>query len=158
LWVSTSNQNCGGCPFIEIGEKYGYAQGYGNLGRIIFWQEWNPNSGRLFHPIQFANPGASYNVKVSYSGSNSWGVYLNGTSLGGTSRNQPCCTTHMSAGGEATSNTPTSNATLSALQKRDYSNSWSYTWPGAQLRQDWAGNNPLIPTWLTPGASMVVHT
>src|SRR5690349_10052568 len=39
MWVPTNNQNCGLCPYVEIGEKYGYAQDRGNLGRILFWQE-----------------------------------------------------------------------------------------------------------------------
>src|SRR5690349_10606803 len=39
MWVSTNNQNCSLCPFVEIGEKYGYVQNQGNLGRILFWQE-----------------------------------------------------------------------------------------------------------------------
>lgn len=82
-------------------------------------------------------------------------MYLNGNQLGGTSHNQPCCSIQLQVGGETTSNNASVDATAANLQKRNTSNSWSYNWGGSPYTD--GPGNPLVPGWLTTGASMFVY-
>ena len=154
MWVATNNSDGNGPnPFVEIGLKYGYHTPGTNLGLVLFWAEYNTNLSVGWHQIQMASLNTNYAVKISYSGSNSWGVYLGGVSQGGTSNFQPCCVGHLQVGGETTTSGAQVTASGSGLQKRASDNvTWSYGWGGGPYT-DGTGN-PFSVTWLTNPTSM----
>ena len=93
MWIVTNNQQSGGIggfPWIELGIKYGWAKGVGNVGRSLYWFESNTVPTSAMHIIGAASLSTNYNAKISYSGSDSWGVYVDGVQQGGTSHSQPC--------------------------------------------------------------------
>jgi len=149
MWVATNNDPNFG-TWVEEGIKDGLGpDGPHNL--TIFWEEHNTRGQTAVVYPQSASLGVTYIGKISYSGSDSWGVYLNGNSVGGTSHAQPCCTKAFETGTEITSDQATVTGTSSSLQKRLSDNqTWSYSWGAGNIIQ----NSPAKAGWNTVGANL----
>jgi hypothetical protein len=128
MWVGT-NESATSNTWVEAGLKYGFGADGQPHGLITFWEEKNTLGQTGFIVIGSAALGSSYTMKISYSGSSSWGVYQNGQQHGGTSHNQPCCSRYFAAGAEYTADAAQLTGTVSGLQKRGSDNStWSNNW------------------------------
>lgn len=156
MWVVT-NFSSPSYPlgtWVEEGLKDGEDNGT-CYALSLFWEEENTQLQTAFHDFAGASLATNYNVKVSYSGSNSWGVYLNGTKEGGTSNFQPCCAVQLEVGGETTTSLAVLTATGSNLQKRGADNTtWSYGWGGGPNVD--GTNSPFTVWWVTSPTDMEV--
>jgi hypothetical protein len=128
--------------WVEAGLTVGPINGV-NHGLAIFWAEANTVGSYAEHYVQNASLNTTYIVKISHSGSGSWGVYLNGTSVGGSSHNHSTALTDLAAGLELVSNDATATGTMTGLQKRTTSNSWNYGWTTNNFDQ----NPPTTSGW-----------
>lgn len=147
MWVSTNNTGATGNVWVEAGIIYGIIQG-ANRGLASFWAEQNTAGQYAEHFLDNLSYGAGYYFKISYSGSSSWGVYLNGTSAGGTSHNQPCCSHFLQAGSETTLLSALLTGSMTALQKRLSDNSsWTYDWGAGYF----TNHAPPTASWTTTG-------
>jgi hypothetical protein len=137
MWVAMNNDPNFG-TWVEEGIKDGLGPDGPRL--TIFWEEHNTAGQTAAIYPQAASLNTTYIAKISYSGSSSWGVYLNGNGVGGTSHNQPCCAGGFETGTEITSG----SATVSG------NSTWSNNWGAGSFTQ----NAPASAGWNTTGVSL----
>lgn len=156
MWVGTDTADV--VPFgawVEAGLKYGYDDYSGTCNFLVkFWGEWNTQLQAVTHVVGAASLNTDYNAKISHSGSGSWGVYFDGTNVGGSSSSHGTTAPNFQVGGEATISTAQLSATASNLQKRSTSNSWSYGW-GCCIAYDGL-SNPFSVSWISSPTSLSV--
>jgi hypothetical protein len=147
MWVTT-NSNPNAYEWAEAGLTHGVVAGV-NHGRSYFWAEQNTAGSYAEHFVQNISLGTTYIAKISYSGSGSWGIYLNGSRVGGTSSNHGSVSGLLQTGGELITDNAQLTATSTNLQKRGSDNStWSYDWPGSIIQSG------IQAGWGTYGKSM----
>ena len=112
MWIGT-----GGNEWVEAGLTHGVIAGV-NHGRAFFWAEQNSVGTYAEHFVQTISLNTSYTAKISHSGSGSWGVYLNGTNVGGSSHNHGTSANLLQTGAEAITNDALLTGTSTSLQKR----------------------------------------
>lgn len=146
MWVATGTP---GFQWVEAGLAHGLVNGV-NRGRSFFWAERNSFGSYAEHFVQNVSLSTTYVTKISYSGSGSWGIYLNGSQVGGTSHNHGASAQRLDTGLEAHTSDALVTATSTELQKRLGDNStWNYDWPGSIVQTEGAQAG-----WGTYGKSM----
>lgn len=135
LWVVTGDSSAN--QWVEAGLYHGSLIDGTGTHRGFFWAEKNGSGLYAEHFVQNIALDTTYYAKISYSGSGSWGVYLNGNAVGGSTLNHNTWTRNLQTGGESTATNP--NVQLSGtsinLQKRSIDGvSWSYDWGGSILQ------------------------
>lgn len=129
MWVTTSA--AGANQWVEAGLTHGLIDGT-NYGRAFFWAEYNTSGSYAEHFVQNIALSTTYVAKISYSGSGSWGIYLNGNQVGGSSHDHGSYTGRLQVGGETLTDNAQLEAIATNLQKRGADNSsWSYDWGGS---------------------------
>jgi hypothetical protein len=137
LWVGTDN-GPPGSNWVEVGYTYGNLTGYTGPGPNWFWADQRPNGGSYNeHLTTFPNPSNYWNqnisVAASYTGSNTWKVYIGGTHQG-TSTANPGVSGYLQAGLEACTSSGSSylNGSVDgSLEWQDYTGAWHSDWPSA---------------------------
>jgi hypothetical protein len=148
MWVVTRSDPYAN-EWVEAGLMHGtVAGGYHN--RSSFWAEVNSAGTYTEHYVQNISLDTVYYDKISYSGNGSWGIYLNGNQVGGSSYQHGSVTSHLNTGGEVVTNTALLSGQSTNMQKRGSDGqTWTYDWGGSIFQT--GGVNA---GWTAPAKSM----
>ncbi len=129
LWVVTGDSSAN--QWVEAGLYHGsLIDGSGNR-RAFFWAERNSSGLYAEHFVQNISLDTTYYAKISHSGSGTWGIYLNGNSVGGSTYGHNTWTRNLQTGGETTTDNAQLTGTSINLQKRSIDGqTWTYDWGG----------------------------
>lgn len=131
LWVVTGDSSAN--QWVEAGLYHGSLIDGTGVHRGFFWAERNSSGLYAEHFVQNVDLDTTYYAKISHSGSGSWGVYLNGNAVGGSTLAHNTWTRNLQTGGESThtGGSILLSGTSINLQKRSIDGvSWSYDWGG----------------------------
>lgn len=129
LWVVTGTYSA--TQWVEAGLYHGSLIDGTGPRRAFFWGEQNSAGLYAEHFVQNISLDTTYYAKISHSGSGSWGVYLNGNAVGGSTVNHNTWTRDLETGAETNIDNALLSGTSVNLQKRSIDGvSWSYDWGG----------------------------
>jgi hypothetical protein len=117
--------------WVEAGLAHGTVDG-ANHNRSFFWAEKNSQGTYAEHFVQNISLDTVYYDKISYSGNGSWGIYLNGNQVGGSSYNHGSVAGAFITGTEVVTNDALVSGTSTNMQKRGSDGqTWTYDWGGS---------------------------